>query len=133
MTRLDSYDHHRRKRGEEDKEGIRHQEQEPNDIDKKTRLTTSTTSSITDHILSSAISHGSRATTTCLWVIDDIITSILDYLDSSRSSNGKQQHINIKQQRQTDDNHIKKNDWLNIKEPHTCTSRSSRTTTSRPW
>ena len=33
---------------------------------------------------------------------NDIISSILDYLDSSRSSNGQHQSINIKQQRQTD-------------------------------
>ena len=63
MTRLDSYDHHHRRKGEQDKEGTRHQEQEPNNIDKKTRLTTSTrTSSIIHHICICAISqkHPSR-------------------------------------------------------------------------
>ena len=117
-SRLDSYDNHHRRKGEEDinKEDIK--EQEPKD-NKKTMTTTSTRiSSIIHHIMTCTISHGSRATTTCLRVIDDIITSVLDYLDCSRSSNGKQQHINIKQKRrQTDDNYIKQNHWLSIKEP----------------
>ena len=118
VTRLDSYDNHHRRKGEEDKEGIRHQEQEPNDIEKETRLTTSTrTSSIIHHIVTCAISHGSRATTTCLCGLNDIISFILDYLDSSRSSNGQHQSINIKQQRQTDNINIKQKPWLNIKDP----------------
>ena len=118
MTRLDSNGYHHRRIGERNikmKEDI--QGHEPKD--KKTSMTTSTmTSSIMDHILTCSISHGSSATTTCFWVIDDIITSILAYLDSSRSSsNGKQQHINIKQQREeTDDNNIKQNPWLNNKD-----------------
>ena len=41
LTGQDNHDHHHRRKGEEDREGIRHQEQEPNDIDKKTRPTTS--------------------------------------------------------------------------------------------
>ena len=118
VTRLDSYDNHHRRKGEEDREGIRHQEQEPNDIDKKTRPTTSTrTSSIIHHIVTCAISHGSKATTTCLCGINDIISFILDYLDSSRSGNGQHQSINIKQQRQTDNINIKQKTWLNIKDP----------------
>ena len=50
-TGLDSYNHHHRRIREEGKEGTRHQEQEPNDIDKKMTMTTSSrTSSIIDHI-----------------------------------------------------------------------------------
>ena len=57
LTGQDNHDHHHRRKGEEDREGIRHQEQEPNDIDKKTRPTISTmTSSIKIHILDCAIS-----------------------------------------------------------------------------
>ena len=118
-SRQDSYDNHHKRIGEEVINNEDTREQEPKDI-KKTTMTTSMTSSIMNHIWSCAISHGSRATTTCLRVIDDIISSILDCLDSSHSiSNGKQQYINIKQQkrRQTDDHHVKQNYWLNIKEP----------------
>ena len=115
LTGQDNHDHHHRRKGEEDREGIRHQEQEPNDIDKKTRPTTSTmTSSIKNHILDCAISHGSRASSTCLCGIDDIASSILDYLDSSRSSNGQHQSINIKQQRQTENINIKQDSSSNI-------------------
>ena len=87
--------------GFKEKEDIK--EQEPNE--KNTSMTTSTmTSSIIHHIWTCAISHVvAEPRRPCLRVIDDIISSILDYLDSSRSiSNGKQQHINIKQQKRTD-------------------------------
>ena len=98
------------------REGTRHHEQEPNDIDKKTTMTTSMrTSSIIHHIIC-AISHGSSARPTCLCGIDDIISSILDYLDSSRSSNGQRQSINIKQQRQTEIINIKQDSLSNIKD-----------------
>ena len=116
-TRQDDNDNHHRRTGEEviKKEDIK--EQEPND--KKTRQTSSTrTSSIIDHI-ACYISHGSRASSTCLCGIDDITSSILDYLDSSRSSssNGQQQFINIKQQqRQIEDINIKQNFMSNIKD-----------------
>ena len=115
-SRLDNHDNHHRRKGEEviNKEHIK--EQEPKD-NKKTTMTTSTrTSSIIHHIMTCTISHGSRATMTCLRVIDDIITSILAYLDSSRSNNGEQQHINIKQRRETDISNIKQNPWLNNKD-----------------
>ena len=114
VTGQDNHDNHHRRIGEKviNKEDIK--EQEPND--KKTRLTTSTrTSSIIDHIIC-AISHGSRARPTCLCGIDDIISSILDYLDSSRSSNGPHQSINIKQQRQTEIINVKQDSLSNIKD-----------------
>ena len=51
-TRLDDYDNHHRRIGEKDIKEEDIIEQEPNDIDKKTRPTTSTmTSSIMDHII----------------------------------------------------------------------------------
>ena len=56
-TRLDDYDNHHRRIGEKDIKEEDIIEQEPNDIDKMTRPTTSTmTSSIMDHIIC-AISH----------------------------------------------------------------------------
>ena len=76
---------------------------------------TSITSSIIDHIFC-AISHGSRARPTCLCGIDDIASSILDYLDSSRSSSGQHQSINIKQQRQTEIINIKQDSLSNIQD-----------------
>ena len=89
LTGLDSNDSHQRRKGEEaiKKEDIK--DKEPKD-DKKTRQTSTMTSFIKNHILTCAISHGSRASTTCLCGIDDITSSILDY--SSRSSSHGQQH-----------------------------------------
>ena len=77
--------------------------------------TSTMTSSIIDHIFC-ATSHGSRARPTCLCGIDDIASSILDYLDSSRSSNGQHQSINIKQQRQTEIINIKQDSLSNIQD-----------------
>ena len=57
LTGLDSNDSHHKRIGEKDIKEEDIIEQEPNDIDKKTTLTTSTmTSSIIDHIIC-AISH----------------------------------------------------------------------------
>ena len=56
LTGLDSNDSHHKRKGEEviNKEDIK--DQEPKDIDKKTRLTSTKTSSIINHILTCAIS-----------------------------------------------------------------------------
>ena len=107
---------HRRKGEEVRRRNIDINEQEPND--KKTTMTTSTMTSSIHHILACATSHGSRATMTCLWGIDDITSIILDYLVSSHSSsNGQQQLIYNKQRRgETDINNIKQSPWLNIKD-----------------
>ena len=55
LTGLDSNDSHHKRKGEEviNKEDIK--DQEPKDIDKKTRLTSTKTSSIINHILTCAI------------------------------------------------------------------------------
>ena len=113
LTGQDSNGSHHRRKGEEiiNKEDIK--EQEPNE--NTTMTITSMTSSIMDHINICAVSHGGRARLTCLCGIDDIISSILDYLDSSRSNNGLHQSINIKQQKQTEIN-IKQNSLSNIKD-----------------
>ena len=70
------------------------------------------------HIMACAIPHGSRATTTCCWGINDITSSILNFLvNSLSSSNGDQQLIHNKQRREeTDINNIEQNPWLNIKD-----------------
>ena len=60
LTGLDSNDSHHRRKGEEviNKEDIK--DQEPNDINKKTRRTSTMTSSIIYRILTCAISHISQ-------------------------------------------------------------------------
>ena len=132
LTRQDDYDSHHRRIGEKDINEEDFKEQEPND--KKTRLTASTmTSSIIDHIRICAISHGSRASSTCLCGIDDITSSILDYLDSRRSSNGQHQSINIKQHRDRQRTSTSSRTYRPTSMTFsTCTSRSLSRNTSSP-